>query len=212
MDQSRRERILTMIVAATLALLPAWFLATQLDPLLVPTDRDIADERARQQAISARQRASGGTLDPATRPLLDGVSPDGSAAVPSPKVRDFPAADTVDYESVGHGHGTTQIMIRDATGNGLDKVVRLRAAATGMTVATLYLPAGRTANAELPSLPYRITIAEGALWYGRAVHFGGRGRYYAPQTADVTGQMTVSITLPPAEQDSMVPLVDRDAF
>jgi hypothetical protein len=216
----RRRRTSTRIRVASLALTALVVVGGGLafSAGLMPTGDQIRAEMARDYDRIASARARSTALDPAVRPGLDGVH--ASRTERSAGNEDFyrarlgvafPAGRIVDAV----GAGSTPLMpvaFVDTTGNGLDKVVRIRGLNGDDPWITAYMAAGGTVQVALPAGGYRVTVAEGHAWHDEAMQFGAEGRYYAPQTLDVRDGQSIRVELPRAGDADELALTSVETF
>lgn len=91
----------------------------------------------------------------------------------------FPGSSTAAYVAGGKApSGGIPYTIVDATGDGLYRVVRFRAADSNDLVAELYLPPDQTGKVRLRPGFYHVHVAQGRRWRGPDVHFGIGGRVH----------------------------------
>jgi len=185
---------------------------------MLPTGAQIRSEMQRGVDVMTNARNSSDTLEPAIRPGITGAGElEAYAPVGKTFYRDrlgipFPGNRIDVGNATIASSAMVPVDIHDATNNGYDKVIRIKALSGDVVWATAYLPSGHHATMSLPPGGYRVFIAEGDTWYGEEEQFRSEGAYYTPQNLDVRSNTRVNVELPPVTNGSALGFVDREEF
>lgn len=213
--RSKRTTILSVVLASSVFAAGAYVFTQG----LLPSGDQIRFEMARREGVLAdlhnRAEPSGGAI----RPGIDGVQHGQSSADPADSEFyrdrmgvDFPAG-RVDADITSNpGIYLMPVAVADMTGNGFNKVMRVRDVGGERIWLTAYIPANGEARFSLPAGGYQVLLAEGAAWHSPEEQFRDKGRYYAPQIIDVRQGQSVRIELPAAGDGPAQARVAKEAF